>query len=404
MAITYQYKAVTNTGRTIEGQYSAESKDEVVRMLRDQQQFPVSVEEHKIESMDLKDIKLFEKKVTAKDLVIFCKQFYTMLNAGLYLTKCLEVLIAQTENKKLKATVVDLHKKTQKGEVLSKSMKDHTKVFPPILINMVESAELTGNLGDVLEKMADHFEKENRINTKIKAALMYPMILSVVATLAVVFLLTFVMPTFIGMFSSSGVALPGPTRALMAISDAIKNYWYIFLIGFFVIGYITKRILSTKEGKRTFDQMKFRIPIINKSITKIITSRFTRTLSTLLSSGIPILQALEASALVTNNQVVIDEVQSGIDDIRKGVNLAAVFNSMNLFPPMMISMITIGEESGSLSDMLEKTANFYDEELDAAIGKMLSLLEPLMIVFMALIIGFIVIAMMLPMFDMFQTI
>lgn len=404
MAVTYQYKAVTNSGRTIEGQYTAESKDDVVRMIRDNQQFPVSIEEHKIESVDLKDIKLFEKKVSAKDLVIFCKQFYTMLNAGLYLTKCLEVLIAQTENRKLKVTIIDLHKKTQKGEILSKSMKEHRKVFPPILINMVESAELTGNLGDVLEKMADHFEKENKINSKIKSALMYPMILSVIATLAVVFLLTFVMPTFVEMFTSSGVELPGPTRVMMGVSSAIKKYWYIFLIVIATISYVIKRIVGTTDGKRAFDRFKFRIPIVNKSVTKIITSRFTRTLSTLLSSGIPILQALEASALVTNNQVVIDEVGSGIEDIRKGVNLSAVFNSMNLFPPMMISMITIGEESGALSDMLEKTANFYDEELDSAIQKMLSLIEPLMIVVMALIIGFIVISMMLPMFDMFETI
>ena len=404
MAVTYHYKAVTNTGRTIEGQYSAETKDQVVRMIRDNQQFPVSIEEHKIESVDLKDIKVFEKKVTAKDLVIFCKQFYTMLNAGLYLTKCLEVLIAQTENRKLKAAVADLHKKTQKGEILSKSMKDHTKIFPPILINMVESAELTGNLGDVLEKMADHFEKENRINTKIKGALMYPMILSIVATLAVIFLLTFVMPTFVGMFTSAGVQLPGPTRVLLAISDAIKNYWYIFIAVFVSVGYIFRRIIKSKEGKRAFDKFKFKIPVVNKSITKIVTSRFTRTLSTLLSSGIPILQALEASALVTNNQIVIDEVKEGIEDIQKGVSLSVVFNSMNLFPPMMISMIAIGEESGSLSDMLEKTANFYDEELDAAIQKMLSLIEPLMIVVMALIIGFIVISMVLPMFDMMNTI
>jgi len=403
LAITYSYTAVTNTGRTIQGNYSAESKEDVLRMIRDKEQYPVLVEEQKIESVDLKNIKIFEGKVKAKDLVIFCKQFYTMLNAGLYLTKCLEVLIAQTENRKLKVAVIDLHKKTQKGEALSRSMKDHTKIFPPILINMIEAAELTGNLGDVLEKMAIHFEKENRINSKIKSALMYPIILSILATAAVIFLLTFVMPTFVEMFTSSGVELPGPTRLLMAISNGIKKYWYLVLGGAGLAAFTLNRINSTKDGKYFFDKIKIGLPAVGKSVTKIVTSRFTRTLSTLLSSGIPILQALEAAAQVTNNQVVIQEIQGGIEDIRKGVNLSSVFNSMNIFPPMMISMITIGEESGSLSDMLEKTANFYDEELESAIQKMLSLIEPVMIVIMAVVIGFIVVSMMLPMFDMFQT-
>lgn len=395
---------MTSTGETVEGTLDAKTKEEAVRMIRQNQQIPVKIEESKGKSKEVRELNLFQPKVKLKDLTVFCKQFHTMLQAGMSLSNCLEVLMDQTENKTLRTIVEDLFTQVQKGTVLSEAMKKYKKIFPPILINMVEAGEMTGTLDEVLGRMSEHFEKEGKINAKIKGAMMYPMILSIVAIGVVIFLLVFIMPTFIGMFTSSGVTLPLPTRILLAFSNILTTFWYVFLFAIVGIVFLLHRILSTDNGKRAYDRLKFRIPIVKGSIIKIVTSRFTRTLSSLLSSGIPIISALEASANVTNNKVVTDGIEMVVEDIRKGVSLAALLKKMNVFPPMMISMVSIGEESGSLDTMLSKTADFYDQELEAAIQQMVSMLEPLMIVVMAVIIGFIVIAMMLPMFDMMKTI
>lgn len=404
MAITYKYKAITHGGENIEGSFNGNSKEEVLHMLRSQGKIPIKIEEEKLKSKDVKELNLFQPKVKVKDLSVFCKQFNTMLTAGMSLTNCLEVLVDQTENRTLSKVIADILSMVQKGTTLSVAMRKHNKIFPTILISMVEAGEMTGTLDEVLGRMAEHFEKENKINSKIKGAMIYPIILSIVAVFVVIFLLVYIMPTFIGMFTSSGVPLPLPTRMLLAASDALTKYWYVFLIAVFALGFSISRILQTNQGKKAFDQLKFKLPVVKASITKIVTSRFTRTLSTLLASGISIIPALEASANVTNNKVVSEGIETVVENIRKGVSLATLLEDIGVFPPMMISMVSIGEESGSLDSMLSKTADFYDEELEAAIQQMVAMLEPLMIVVMAVIIGFIVIAMMLPMFDMMQTI
>lgn len=404
MAIEYTYKAVSGTGQIEEGTYTSTSKEDVVRMLREKNLRPMKIAEQKTLSKEVSELTIFKPRVKLKDLTIFCKQFQTMLNAGMALTNCLEVLMDQTDNKTLKEVVSDLYSQVQKGSMLSEAMKKHKKIFPPLLINMVEAGEMTGTLDDVLTRMAEHFEKENKIQSKIKGAMTYPMILSVLSILIVTFLLVFIMPTFVGMFTSSGVELPGPTRLLMNMSDALQSYWYLFLLVIGGIVFGIKSFAGTEEGKRALDQLKFKIPIVKGAIAKIVTARFTRTLSTLLASGISIIPALEASANVTNNKVVIDGMNSVVEDIRKGIALAPLFNRMGVFPPMMVSMVSIGEESGSLDSMLAKTADFYDQELEQAIQQLTSMIEPLMIVVMALVVGFIVISMMLPIFDMVKTI
>lgn len=403
MAIEYTYKAVSGTGQIEEGTYTSTSKEDVVRMLREKNLRPMKIAEQKTLSKEVSELTIFKPRVKLKDLTIFCKQFQTMLNAGMALTNCLEVLMDQTDNKTLKEVVSDLYSQVQKGSMLSEAMKKHKKIFPPLLINMVEAGEMTGTLDDVLTRMAEHFEKENKIQSKIKGAMTYPIILSVLSILIVTFLLVFIMPTFVGMFTSSGVELPGPTRLLMNMSDALQSYWYLFLLVIGGIVFGIKSFAGTEEGKRALDQLKFKIPIVKGAIAKIVTARFTRTLSTLLASGISIIPALEASANVTNNKVVIDGMNSVVEDIRKGIALAPLFNRMGVFPPMMVSMVSIGEESGSLDSMLAKTADFYDQELEQAIQQLTSMIEPLMIVVMALVVGFIVISMMLPIFDMVQT-
>lgn len=394
----YKYKAISEKGQIIEGYHQAQSETEVVAMLKNNKYIPMNIEEET--AIDIKDTGLFEKKISKKDMAVFCRQFYTMLNAGIGVVEALNILEQQIENNTLKKTMGIVYEDVQKGMALSEAMERHKKIFPSLLINMVEAGEISGNLDVIMERMAVHFEKEFNIENKVKGALIYPIVLSIVSITVVIFLLILVMPIFIGMFESSGTILPGPTLALLAISNWLTGYWYLF------IGIILILILGIKlfgksvEGRKFFDGLKIKLPGIKRMNIKIITSRFTRTLSTLLSSGIPLLQALDVVSRVVENKVVEYEIQLAQEDIRKGMSMSKAIKDMGLFPPMVDSMIKIGEESGALDDILYKTADFYDEEVEASMQKMTTLLEPILIVFMAIVIGFIVISMAMPMFDM----
>jgi type IV pilus assembly protein PilC len=279
-----------------------------------------------------------------------------------------------------------------------------SNAFPELLVNMVVAGEVSGNLDTIMSRMAAHFEKENHIRNKIKGALVYPAFIGGLTILVVIFLLTFVLPTFISMFEGSGVEVPALTRGLISTSEFIRKFWYIVLGAIIVISYFIAKFVRTEKGKMVIDTALMRIPVVKGTIQKIYTSRFTRTLSTLMSSGIPLIQALEAVAKVVNNKPVEKALIRTVDDVRKGVNLSIPIKNSNLFPPMVYYMINIGEESGSIDDLLERTALFYDEELEESIKKMMGLIEPTMIVFMAVIIGLIVIAIALPMFDMVKTV
>lgn len=398
----YKYKAVTYDGKKVQGQYSASSKIEVINMLKSDNIYPIEINEV-ISSKDIKDLKIFNR-VKIKDIAVFCRQFYTMLNSGVTIVNCLEVLRCQTENKKLKKTLGQVYESVQKGMTLSEALKRHKDVFPELLINMVEAGEVSGNLDTILNRMAIHYEKENKISNKIKSAMMYPLVLSIVATVVVVFLLTVVMPTFISMFQQSGTTLPTPTLVLLGISDIIKNYWYIIIAIITGLVYLFKKYYETERGRAYIDKLKFRIPILNGVITKIITSRFTRTLSTLLASGVSLIKALDIVSKIVGNKVIEEGINKVKDEVRRGMDLASPIDKLGVFPPMVVSMIKIGEESGSLDEILDKTANFYDDEVEASLQKMTSLIEPIMIIIMALIVGFIVISMVLPMFDMINTV
>jgi len=272
------------------------------------------------------------------------------------------------------------------------------------MINMVESGEMTGNLDNVMDRLAIHYEKDAKINSRIKGAMIYPIALSVVAITVVIFLITVILPTFIGMFEGSGVPLPLPTRILLGISNFIREYWYIVIAGIGTLTYLVKRYISSESGRYRYDSLKFKLPVIKSSMDKIVTARFTRTLGSLLRSGIPLIDALEIAGSVTGNVVIEEKLNYIATEVEKGETLGVALKRTPTFGPMVVSMIQIGEESGSLDEMLDKSADFYEQELEDAIDRMLKLMEPLLIVFMAVIIGFIVIAMMMPMFGMFETI
>ncbi|SMB94959.1 type IV pilus assembly protein PilC [Desulfonispora thiosulfatigenes DSM 11270] len=399
---TFKYKAINKNGEKIQDNYTAKTKVEVLTMLRQNNYQPISIEEI-IEGQHTLSLN-FMNKVKTKDISIFCRQFYTMLNAGITVLNCLDTLKTQTENKKLRSVINQIYEDVQKGLTFSESIRKYNDTFPDLLINMVEAGEVSGTLDIIMERMAVHFEKENKINNKVKGAMMYPLILSIVSILVVVFLLIFIMPTFVGMFEGSGVELPLPTRILLSISETIQTYWYILVAFLIALVFLVKRYITTDKGHFFVDHLKFKIPVLKDLTQKVVTSRFTRTLSTLLTSGIPLIQALEIVAKIVGNVVAEKGILNAKEEVRKGVDLATPIKQIGIFPPMLDNMIHIGEESGALDDVLEKTANFYDDEVETSLQKMTTLLEPLMIILMALVIGAIVIAMVLPMFKMMETV
>jgi type IV pilus assembly protein PilC len=327
-----------------------------------------------------------------------------MLNAGVTIVNTLDILRQQTEHKKFKGVISDLYEDVQKGYTFSEAMEKHNDVFPNLMCYMVAAGEASGSLDIVMERMATHYEKEFKVNNKVKSAMVYPAVLSVVATAVVVFLLTFVMPTFLSMFEGSGVPLPAPTRLLLAISNSFRNFWYVYVLVILGAVYLFKRFAATPEGRRTVDRYKLRLPLYKGLTRKVISARFCRTLSTLLASGIPLLQAMENVAGAVGNTVVADSIVESKEDVRKGVALSVPIRRTGHFPPMVDNMIKIGEESGTLDDILDKTANFFDEEVETEVQRLLTFMEPMMIVVMGVIVGFIVISMMMPMFDMLQTV
>lgn len=397
----YRYKSISSDGQESEGLYVGDSQASLINMLKERKEIVISIESEVQREFQ---IELFKKKVKKKDLALFCRQFYAMISAGLDIIPCLEILTAQTQNKILKNAIANTCEYVQKGLTLSESMGKHASVFSHILVGMVEAGEISGSLDTIMFRMAEHFEKENKIENKVKSSMMYPMVLGIATVAVVVFMLVFVMPTFVGMFEGSSNQLPSSTRVLINLSNSLKIYWYVYIVAVAAIAVGISNYKRSKQGIRFLDSLKLKIPIVKGTTIMLITSRFTRTLSTLISSGIPLIQSLEVVSRIVNNSVIEERLSSGIENIRKGVTLSKTIKDVEIFPPMVDSMIKVGEESGSLDEMLCKTADFYDEEVEASMQRLTSMLEPLMIIVMALIIGFIVIAMYLPMFDLSSTI
>ena len=392
----YKYRVMNSDGEKINGSYEADSKEQVIDYISANGYYPLKVEEV-IESKNIQ-VK-FVQKVKLKDLAVFCRQFYTMLNAGVPILTCLEILSEQIENEKLRKATREVQEEVEKGGILSEAMKKHEDVYPNLLVSLVASGEASGNLDSIMLRMATHYEKENKINNKVSSAMVYPMVLSFVAVAAVVFILTYVMPTFMDIFSESGTELPWSTKLLLGMSEGIKNYWFILMIIVISIVMGLRIYLRTDQGKMMSSELKLKLPVIKELNQMIIVSRFTRTLSILISSGLPLISALEMVSQVSGNKVAENALIKVKDKVMIGENLYSSMKETNVFPAMLYSMIKIGEDTGSLDDILNKTADFYDEELDSTIQKSVAFIEPVLIVVMGLTIGFIVISIMLPMFD-----
>ncbi|WP_252224040.1 type II secretion system F family protein [Clostridium sp. ZBS2] len=397
----FKYRAMNTDGEKIEGTHEADSKGEVIEFISSNGYYPLMVEEI-IESKKI-EFK-FNNKVKFKDLSIFCRQFYTMLDAGVPILTCLDILTSQTTNKKLKETLKEVEEDVEKGGILSDAMRKHNEVFPNLLVSLVAAGEESGNLDSIMLRMANHYEKENKVNNKVKNAMIYPIILGLVAISAVIFILTYIMPTFTTMFTENGISLPWSTRFLLWLSGSLKENWFMILLAIIGIIIAIKYIFKTERGVIAASKLKLKLPVIRRLNEMIIVSRFTRTLSTLLSSGLPLVQALDIVMSVIDNKIAQNAIIKVKEQVVRGETLNSSLKETGVFPQMLYSMIKIGEETGSLDEILNKTADFYDEELETTIQGTVALMEPALIVIMGLIIGFIIISIMIPMFDSYNQI
>ena len=342
--------------------------------------------------------------VGTRDVVIFTRQFATMINSGLPLVQSLNILAAQTENVKLKETTRAVVSDVEAGNTLADAFGRHPTVFPALYVNMVAAGEAGGILDTILLRLATFLEKNDKLIRKVKSAMIYPAVIATVAAGAIIILLVFVIPVFQEMFSSVAMELPLPTRIVIAMSDFLQSFWWALLLalGFGIFG--IKRFYATATGRRRIDGILLAMPVLGDVLRKSAVSRFTRTLGTLVSSGVSILDGLEITAKTAGNAVIQDAIMASRSSIAGGDTIAAPLEKSGVFPPMVISMIAVGEQTGGLDEMLSKIADFYDDEVDVAVGGLLALMEPVMILFLGVVVGGMIVAMYLPIFGMMQTI
>jgi type IV pilus assembly protein PilC len=394
---SFEYTARNLKGDLVQDKIDLPSRDDVIAHLRKNRMVVVQVREAK-KGGGLGAF--FQKGISTRDIVILTRQFATMINSGLPLVQALEILSQQTENKVLaevtKAVVYDV----ESGNTLADALRKHPKAFSDLFVNMVAAGEAGGILDTILLRLATFLEKNDAIVRKVKGAMIYPAVIFSVAGIAVSVLLIFVIPTFQSMFASVNLELPLPTRIVIGLSNVLKNYWWALIAGAGLTAYAINRYYQTAPGKLQIDSLLLKAPVLGDLLRKSAVSRFTRTLGTLISSGVSILDGLEITARTAGNMVIHNAVMESRASIAGGETIAGPLSKSKVFPPMVISMIAVGEQTGGLDEMLTKIADFYDDEVDAAVSALLSLMEPIMIVVLGVIVGGMVVAMYLPIFDM----
>lgn len=397
----FVYEGKARGGKKIRGEYSAQNRDEVFRHLRGRGIAVTSVKK-KFDPLSI----TFGTGVKNEDITGFARQFSAMISAGLPLIQCLTILSEQTENPAFKKILISVTSGVEAGNSLADSMAKHPKVFPELFINMIAAGEVGGILDTILLRLATFLEKAAALNRKIKGAMMYPIVISIVAVVAVSALLLFVIPVFAKMFADSGARLPGPTQLVVDLSNFLKAPAKILpLVGVIGLSFFAfKRYQKTPQGRYNVDKFLLRIPVMGDLAKKSSVSQFSRTLGTLLMSGVSILEALEITAKTASNMVVRRALYSMISAISEGKTITEPMKATGVFPPMVIQMVAVGEESGGLDQMLSKIADFYDEEVNAAVETLTSLMEPIIIVILSVVMGGTIIAMYLPMFEMINAV
>ena len=392
----FTYTAKDRTGAQVQGQIEADDKNVAVAELKDQGYWVTELNESAAAKKKTAGFSLL-KRVGLKDLSIFCRQFATMINAGVSLVRCLDVLEQQTNNVNLKEIIRDIQHEVEGGATLSRSMAKYPRVFSNLSVGLVRAGEVGGVLDETLERLAGFMESDMELRRKVKSAMTYPIIVLFIALAIVIFLVTFILPKFGELFKDLGVTeFPMATRVLMGFSDFLLKRWWVCILIVVALFAAVSRLRRTKTGKRYFDTLKLKVPVFGALNHKIAIARFARTLSTLLSSGVPILQAMETVAGTVDNDIISDAILLSRASIREGETIGEPLEQSRMFPPMVVQMITIGEETGQLDNMLSKVADFYESEVEATLASLTAALEPIMIVFLGFVVGFIVVSMFLP--------
>ena len=396
----FKWEGTTKSGQSMKGEMEAPNTQAVQAQLRRQGIAPGNIKEAgKGLDMELK-IPGFEPKVTTKDLVVFTRQFATMIDAGLPLVQCLDILSKQQDNKTFKANLTQVKEDVESGSTFADALKKHPKAFDTLYVNLVAAGEVGGILDTILNRLAAYIEKAMKLKKQVKSAMTYPATIIGIAIIVIAVILVFVIPQFQSMFESFGQQLPLPTRIVIMLSDFIQSYIFLIIGGCYGTVWILKRIYKTPKGQLFMDALFLKLPVMGILIRKVAVAKFTRTLGTMISSGVPILDGLDIVAKTSGNKIVENAIYKVAQSISEGKTIAEPLEQSGVFPPMVCQMIAIGEQSGSIDTMLNKIADFYDDEVDDAVGNLTAMMEPLLMLFLGTTVGGLVIAMYLPIFQM----
>jgi len=400
---TFAYSGRTRAGQTVSGERVAETIDAATAALRREQINVTRITQAKAakaETAKKEKVGKTGKKVSAKNLAVFVRQFSVMIDAGLPLVQCLDILGTQEEDKNFQAVILQTRTDVESGQSLADAMRKHPKTFDPLFTNMIAAGEAGGILDTILKRLATYIEKAVKLAGQVKSAMVYPVAVIVIAGGVVGVILWKVIPTFAALFSGLGADLPMPTRIVIGLSDNLVRFFPFILVAVGLAAYGFKQYYATDKGKRVVDGTVLKLPVLGNIMRKIAVARFCRTLSTLISSGVPILDGLEITAKTAGNSIVEDAVMVTRKSIERGETIAVPLKDTKVFPAMVTQMIGVGEATGALDTMLAKIADFYEEEVDTAVAGLLTLLEPIMIAILGIVVGGIVIAMYLPIFDL----
>lgn len=397
---TFYYKGVSFQGDVVEGFFDCNDKSDVADMLKKKGYIPVRIKKRKNKSL-VDSLRLLTSRIGYKDFAVFCRQFAIMLEAGIPVIECLSIISQQAPNPVFKKTLEKMVYDLKRGLTLAEAFKNESNIFPEILISMVEAGEVSGRLDEVLKKLSVYFENLSKQREKIKNSLTYPIVLSIVAFFVVVFLMNSVIPTFVSLFSEAKAELPFTTRVLLLISQKFNTILIIILLFVILVIALYYKLMENPQIAYKVDYFKLNIPVIGRFLRKGITANFANTLAILIASGIPILKSLEVVERVIQNRVFKKDLEKAREDLRKGKSLYEALEKSEL-PMMLLKMIGVGEEAGALEDMLSKTAGFFENEMEFERERLLSLIEPIMIVSLALVVGFIVVAIVMPIFTIYS--
>jgi type IV pilus assembly protein PilC len=405
MPETFQYKVKDKSGKLVEGSLEAENAQLVVSKLRSMGYVPIEIQQQGGTSLqrDLK-IPFLSERVKLKDVAVFSRQFATMINSGLSLLRSLNILAEQTESKPLAEMVNQVRMDVEKGSSLSQAMAKHPKAFGRLYVSMVRAGEVGGALDSVLMRLADTIEKQVELRRKVKSAMTYPLVVAILVLTIVTAMLLFVIPMFQGIYKQLGGTLPAPTQLLINVSNILRKFWYLIFAVEIAGAFAFKRWINSEEGRKQWDAIKLKVPVFGKLVRKTALARFSRTLSALVRSGVPILESLDIVAETAGNHVVANAVRETQAAVKRGDPLSKKLEDHPVFPPMVVQMMAVGEETGALDEMLDKIADFYDQEVEATVDALTSLIEPILIVVMGVCVGGMIISLYLPMFNIIKLI